>query len=90
MNNQEFQLLAKSSRLYFSEWESKYAQKEIQQVLDYSSEIVKNTQIEVVQRPQQEMCLREDVASTLGSGDILAIAPRVEDSYFVVPVIISQ
>lgn len=86
--NKEMQLLAKSSRLYFSELES--VQEKIQKVLDYSSEIIKNTEVENIQRHQQEMCLRKDVAFTLGSEDILAIAPQVEDGYFVVPVIISQ
>lgn len=86
--NKEMQLLAKSSRLYFSDLES--VEEKIQQVLDYSSEIMKNTSLEYTKRTKQEMCLRKDVVSTLGSGDILAIAPQVEDGYFVVPVIISQ
>ncbi len=91
VTDQEVKSLAQISQILIKEEDIPKIAHEIAAVLDYAS-CLKNIEIpeNLEPFPKNVNILRRDCVVSYDSDSLLALAPKVEDRYYIVPVIIKQ
>lgn len=91
ITEQDLKHLAQISQITIKEENIQELLQEIKAVLEYAS-CLKNKEISenLEQLPKNSNIVRQDLANSCDPAPLLALAPKCEERYFVVPVIIKQ